>query len=140
MSQAQPQRYLALRRIAAVLAGLLVIVILSIGTDLLLHRVGIFPPLGQSMSDRLFWLATAYRTVYAVAGCYITAHLAPDRPMAHALVLGLVGVVLSTIGDVATWNHQPSLGPHWYPLVLIAESMPLAWLGGWLRVRQLPGR
>ena len=54
------------------------------------------------MSDGLFVLATAYRTVFAIAGCYITARLAPDRPMMHALVLGSVGVVRSTAGAVAT--------------------------------------
>jgi hypothetical protein len=136
MNQAQPPR-LMLRRIAAMLAGLLAIFILSLGTDVLLHAAGIFPPIGQSMSDSLCLLATAYRAVYGVAGCYITARLAPDRPMAHPLTLGLIGVVLSAAGAVATWNHQPPLGPHWYPLALIATSLPCAWLGGWLRVAQL---
>lgn len=139
MSATQPSR-LVLRRIGAVLAGLLAIFILSIGTDELLRAAGIFPRVGQSMSDSLFLLATAYRPVYAVAGSYITARLAPDRPMRHALVLGLLGVLLSTAGAVATWNHQPSLGPHWYPLALIAQSMPCAWAGGWLRERQMRGR
>src|SRR5262249_42452116 len=103
MSEAQPP-YLVLRRVAAVLAGLLAILILSLGTDFLLHAAGIFPSLRQSISDPLCLLATAYRTVYAVAGCYIAAQFAPERPMAHALVLGLAGVVLSTTGAAATWN------------------------------------
>jgi len=59
--------------------------------------------------------------------------------MGHALGLGLVGVVLSTIGAVATWSHQPPLGPHWYPLALVIQSLPCAWLGGWMRARQLHG-
>jgi hypothetical protein len=82
------------------------------------------------MSDSLFLLATAYRIVISVAGCYITARLAPDRPMRHALALGVVGVVASAAGAVATWNRGPAFGPHWYPLALIALAMPCAWLGG----------
>ena len=95
--------------------------------------IGIFPPLGQAMTDQLFVLATAYRTVYGVVGGYVTARLAPDRPMRHALIGGVMGLVLGTIGAVATWNHVPSLGPHWYPLAIIASAIPCAWLGGKLR-------
>jgi len=119
-----------LRSTGAVLAGLVAIFALSIGTDIVLHAAGIFPPLGQPFSDRLCLVATAYRTVFAIIGCYVTARLAPNRPMQHALVLGLVGVVLSTAGAVATWNRGPAFGPHWYPVTLILVSLPCAWLGG----------
>jgi hypothetical protein len=119
-----------LRSIGAVFAGLLVIVIISIATDMVMHGSGVFPPLGAPMSDSLFLLATAYRIVISVVGCYITARLAPDRPMTHALALGVVGVVASAAGAAATWNRGPAFGPHWYPLALIALAMPCAWLGG----------
>ena len=124
-----------LRRIGAVLAGLLAVIILSIGTDMALHATGVFPPWGQPMSDALFLLATAYRTVHGVAGSYITARLAPDRPMQHALAGGVVGLALSIAGAVVTWNR--GLGPHWYPLALVATAMPCAWVGGRLRLMQL---
>jgi hypothetical protein len=123
------------RSIGALLAGFVVVVVLSLGTDLALHAAGIFPPLGQRMSDALFVLATVYRTVYAVVGSYVTARLAPDRPMGHALVGGLIGVALSSLGAVLTWNR--ALGPHWYPLALIVSAMPNAWVGGKLRTMQL---
>ena len=119
-----------LRSVGAVLAGLVAIFVLSIATDVVLHAAGVFPPLGRPLSDRLCLLATAYRTLYAVIGSYITARLAPNRPIQHALVLGLVGVVLSTIGAVATWNRGSAFGPHWYPLALIVISLPCAWVGG----------
>lgn len=118
------------RSIGAVLAGLVAIFILSLGTDVALHAAGVFPPWGQPMNDGLFLLATVYRTVYSVAGCYLTAQLAPQRPMRHALWLGVVGLVLSTVGAVATWNRGPAFGPKWYPLALIALAMPCAWMGG----------
>ncbi|MBZ5530164.1 MAG: hypothetical protein LAO20_01915 [Acidobacteriia bacterium] len=120
------------RSIVAVLAGIIVTVVLSIGTDKVMHAAGIFPQLGQSMSDSLFLLATAYRTIYSVAGAYLTARLAPNRPMAHALWLGALGLVLGTVGAVVTWNKVPSLGPHWYPVALVVLSLPQCWLGGFL--------
>jgi hypothetical protein len=115
------------RRVGAVLAGFLIIVILSIGTDAVLHITGVFPGFGKPMADSLFLLATAYRIVYGVVGCYVTARLAPDRPMQHALILGAVGVLVSVAGAVATWGKGPEFGPAWYPLAIIAISMPCAW-------------
>lgn len=119
----------ALRSVGAVFAGLLVIFLLSTATDVVLHVTGVFPPVGQPMADALFLLATAYRIIYGVAGCYVTARLAPNRPMVHALVLGAVGVVVSTAGAVAMWDA----GPAWYSLAIIAIALPCAWAGGKLR-------
>jgi hypothetical protein len=121
---------------AALLAGFVTVVILSLATDVMLRAIRLFPPLGQPMSTAFFLLATAYRTAFGIAGSYVTARFAPDRPMQHALIGGLVGLVLSTAGAVATWD-RPNLGPHWYPLALIATAMPCAWFGGKLRVLQL---
>jgi hypothetical protein len=128
----QPRRIL--RSLGALFAGFVVVVAPSLGTDLALHATGIFPPLGQPMSDALFLLATVYRTVYAIAGSYVTARLAPNRPMQHALLGGAVGLVLATVGAVATWNRGPEFGPHWYPLALVATALPCAWAGGRLYV------
>ncbi len=126
---AQPRSLL--RSIGAVFAGLLFIVITSTATDFALHAAGVFPAIGQDMSDSLFAIATLYRVIFSVLGCWLAARLAPARPMAHALALGAVGVVLSTIGTVAMWDK----GHHWYPLTLIAVSMPAAWIGGRLPAR-----
>jgi hypothetical protein len=125
------------RSIGALFAGFIFVAILSIGIDAALRALGIFPPLGQSMSDELFLLATAYRTVIGIAGSYLTARLAPNRPMQHALVGGAIGLVLSIIGAVATWNSGPAFGPHWYPLALVVLAMPTAWVGGKFRTHQL---
>jgi surface polysaccharide O-acyltransferase-like enzyme len=131
----RPRRIL--RSIGAVLAGLFAIIILSSATDMALHATGIFPPLGQPMADGLFLLATAYRIVYGVAGSYLAARLASDRPMQHALALGVVGLVISTAGAAATWNAGPTFGPKWYPLAVIAIALPCAWAGGRLRDMQV---
>jgi hypothetical protein len=56
------------RSIWAVVAGFIVVVVLSLATDAVMHLLHIFPPLGQGMSDGLFALATIYRTIYAIIG------------------------------------------------------------------------
>lgn len=114
-----------LRSVGAVLAGLLVIVVLSTAVDGVLHATGVYPPYPQRMADELFVLATAYRIAFGIAGCYVAARLAPNRPMAHALALGVVGTVLSTAGAVVMWAY----GPAWYSLAIIAISLPCAWAG-----------
>jgi hypothetical protein len=125
-----------LKSVGAVLAGFVAVFVLSLGTDVVLHSTGVFPPWDQRMSDALFLLATAYRTVYCIAGSYIAARLAPNRPMGHALALGILGLVVSTAGAVVTWNKGPAFGPHWYPVALIVTAIPCAWLGGRLRITQ----
>jgi len=125
----RPQRNI-LRSVGAVLAGLLFVIIITTATDAIMHATGIFPPWGQPMSDSLFVLAFAYRIVYGIAGGYITARLAPGKPVKHAVLLGVVGFVLSLAGAAATWNRGPEFGPKWYPVALIAIAIPTAWLGG----------
>jgi len=125
----RPQRNI-LRSVGAVLAGLFFVIIITTATDAIMHATGIFPPWGQPMSDSLFVLALAYRIVYGIVGGYITARLAPGKPVQHAVLLGVVGFVLSLAGAAATWNRGPEFGPKWYPVALIAIAIPTAWLGG----------
>jgi hypothetical protein len=123
--------------IGALFAGFVVVVALSLGADVIMHRSGVFPPWGDPMSDRLFLLATVYRVVFGVVGSYVTARLAPNRPLRHSLLGGLIGLAVSIVGAVATWNRGPEFGPHWYPVALAVLAMPQSWLGGRLRQRQL---
>ncbi len=128
------------KSIGAVLAGLLVGAVLSLVTDAVLHAARVFPPWGQPVSDAPLLLATAYRMIYGVAGSYVTARLAPDRPMLHALVLGVLGLAVSIVGTVVTWNKGPAFGPHWYPVALVVLAMPQCWVGGKLYEMQLRAR
>lgn len=121
---ARPRR--TLRSIGAVAAGLIAIVALSTAADAAAHATGLYPPFPQRMADELFLLATAYRIVFGIAGCWLTARLAPDHPMRHALVLGGIGTVLSVAGAAAMWAY----GPAWYSIAIIAISFPCAWIGG----------
>jgi peptidoglycan/LPS O-acetylase OafA/YrhL len=134
----KPQKFRhILRRIGAVLAGLILIIILDTGLDVIMHATGIYPPWFQPMATGLWLLAVGYRTIDSIAGCYLTARLAPDRPLAHALVLGCLGVLFSTIGVISTWNKGPEFGPKWYPIGLVIIALPCAFIGGSLRRRQL---
>ncbi len=61
---------------------------------------------------RPFLLVTLYRTLYSVAGSYVTARLAPHHPMGHALLGGVIGLILSVVGAVTTWNRPDTMGAH----------------------------
>lgn len=139
MSDTHQTRHIG-RSIGAILAGVLAGIILSLGTDALMRAAGVFPPPGQRVDDAPLLLATAYRTLYGVAGSYLTARLAPARPMWHALVLGVLGLLASIAGAAATWNAGPEFGPHWYALALVVLAMPQSWAGGRLRELQLNAR
>ena len=136
LTTADPSRPANLARsIGAVFVGMLVVFVLSLGTDAVLRAVHIFPPYSQRMSDSLFTVATIYRVIYGILGGYIAATLAPNRRMQHALFYGLVGFGLSLVGFIATRN-MPELGPRWYPLALVIIAIPCAWVGGLLRTRR----
>ena len=122
------------RSMRAIAAGFLAVVILSNGTDVVLRRSGIFPPLGQPMADGLFVWATIYRTIYGVFASYLTARLAPNRPLWHAMVGAGIGMLLGTAAAIATWNKD--LGPHWYPVALVIAGVPCAWIGAKIRELQ----
>ncbi|MBI1797449.1 MAG: hypothetical protein HYR74_10405 [Candidatus Eisenbacteria bacterium] len=116
------------RSIWAVIAGALIIIVVTTLVDAVLHVIGVFPPMNRPINDALALLATSYRIVISVGGAWLTARLAPDKPMKHALILGLVGVVLGLVGVAATWNL--GLGPRWYPISLVVLAIPQCWLGG----------
>ncbi len=116
------------KSIGAVLAGLIFIVITHTATDAILEGLGILPKDNLFVGTGLILIVIGYRAVFSFIGCYLTARLAPQNPMKHALALGIVGVVLSTVGAIATANMN--LGPSWYAWTLVAISLPIAWLAG----------
>ena len=117
-----------LRSFWAVTAGVLFIIIVATLVDMVLHATGVYPPMNQPLDDRLSLIASSYRLVIGIAGGWITARFAPQNPMKHALILGLVGVVLGLVGVVATWNL--GMGPRWYPISLAVLAIPQCWAGG----------
>jgi peptidoglycan/LPS O-acetylase OafA/YrhL len=136
MNDLRPPRRIG-RSIAALLIGMAAGIALTIATDLVLHALHVFPSWDQRVPDGLLALATAYRTVYSIAGSYVIARLAPYKPMQHALVAGAIGTIVSLAGAVATWNGGPAYEPHWYPIALVVLALPCAWIGAKLCEKQL---
>ena len=77
--------------------------------------------------------ATVYRSIFTVGGGYLTAALAPEPRLRYVLILGLFGLVVSTLAAIATIPMK--LGPSWYPIALAALALPCVWIGGKLRTR-----
>lgn len=123
-----------IKSIGAVVAGLVFIVITHTGSDAILENAGILPKGHLFVGTGLILVVLGYRAIFSLLGCYLTAWLAPRRPMKHALVLGVIGLVLASIGAIVTANMD--LGPAWYAWTLAVISLPIAWLGGKLYVKQ----
>lgn len=116
-----------LKSIGAVIAGFALLVILSIIMDSILEKTGVMKT--EPFNENPVWLIAIiilYRTIFNTFGCYLTARLAPNKPMKHAIILGIIGVVLTIVGLIAMWD----IPPRWYPISLIVLTLPASWLGG----------
>ena len=104
-------------------------VVLSLATDQLFHVLAVYPRWGVPMYEPgLNALALSYRIVYGVLGGAIVSRLAPRAPMRHAMILGIIGTVVATLGAVVTITRY-DLGPSWYPIALAVVALPTTWLG-----------
>lgn len=122
-----------MRSVGAVVVGFLFIAVLSFGSDIMLRVT--FPddvavPV-RIASVRVLSLSLISAAVYATVGCYLTARLAPSRPMWHALLLGVLVLVFTVVNATALWTRAAM----WYKLASLVLVMPCAWLGGWLAKR-----
>ena len=91
-----------LKSIGAVFAGFVTVEILSTGTDFILEKFGIFPP-ASDPGLYITWMlivALAYRSLYTIAGGYVTARLAPDKVMRHVIILACIGLLGGTAGVI----------------------------------------
>ena len=133
---------LTVKKIGAVLAGFLTVVILSVATDTALEMGGIFPPASEPGLYVTWMLAVAfaYRSVYAVAGGYVAAALSPERPERQVTVLAIIGTLGGTAGVIYGWTMSEQFGwtlfDLWYPVALAVTAYPLTQLGGRLRIKK----
>lgn len=111
---------------AAVLAGFIVTITMTSLTDMLFRQLRIFPNGEGGMSNGLFGLALLYRVFFNVFGCYIAAKLAPYYPTRHAIALGVIITIASSLGAYKMWG----MGPAWYSIADIVIAIPCAWIGG----------
>src|SRR5882672_4907586 len=101
-----------LKSIGAIVAGIIAIFALSTLADVVLEKTELMK---QPFADNSLWLmifVTLYRNIFVLAGSYLTATLAPDKPMMHSIILASIGFVLGVVGAIVMW-HVP---PHWYPI------------------------
>ena len=114
----------------AVLAGLGFTVAVSVVLDLAMHAAGVFGAEATDMTTSDFLLAFSYRVLSAIGAGWITARLAPTRPMYFAVLLGAIGTAIALLGLIVAWAKSPDWGPLWYSLLLVVTAIPCTWLGG----------
>jgi hypothetical protein len=123
------------RSVWAVAAAFLVVIPLTLGTDHIFHMTGVYPPYGVRMSEfGPLLLALSYRIVYGAFGAWLTARLAPWKPMKHVWIQAAIGQVLALAGVMPALFKPETFGPLWYPLALALTVFPTAWFGGRLYV------
>ena len=123
------------RSILAVVAGFVLIVVLSFGADFVLRTAApqAFGPAGNTHDPAMLVAVMGYVLLFVVLGSFVTGWLAPARPLRHALILGVLGLLLTLIPTVMFWRDTPA----WYHFGVLVAILPAAWLGGTVRERQL---
>lgn len=134
---------MTVKKVGSVFAGFLTVVVLSVGTDALLESAGVFPSLSEKIPLDTWMLALAfvYRSVYAVAGGYVTAALSPERSNKQVMALAILGTAGGIGGIIYGWSMADQYGwsmfDLWYPIALAVTAYPLTTLGGRMRIKKL---
>jgi hypothetical protein len=119
-----------------IIAGFLLLAVLSVGADMILRSF--FPKAFGRSEAPLGALASLvtmfYASAFGVVSSYLTATLAPCRPVMHALALGGIVFLFALGGLVGSWHRAPA----WFNVGFLAIVLAAAWLGGIIRARQLP--
>jgi hypothetical protein len=129
-----------IRSVLSVLAGIVVLTVTSFaieaGVDPLLARI--FPnalpdhaAITHNLPASMFMFF--YTSLCVVAGGYVTGYLARRRPAVHAVVMGAVQDALTVWAMVSL----PDVAPLRNWIVAILLAIPTAWLGGFLRAKQV---
>lgn len=128
---ATPSSHPRLRTAGALIAGFAAVFVLSSAADALLHATGYYANDGTVGTDAQLAFALAYRTLFTIIGGFVTAWLAPSRPVRLATILGAIGILPAILGVVAMWG----LGHQWYGISIAVLALPSTALGGWLFTR-----
>jgi hypothetical protein len=131
-----------LRSILAVVAGFVLTMVLSFGTDALLALA--LPGMvshGQPTPTPILVLALAYVFFYSIVGGYVTAFVAGRAELKHGLVLGSIFLILG-LGAVLVAILAPASVPEgeqpplWYGVSCLVLALPGPVAGAWLRASQ----
>lgn len=87
--------------------------------------------LEELLADPLFLaVATLHGSLFTGLGGYVAGRLAPADPLRHALLVGLLSLVLAAL--LATTPGQGPEPPWWVDLAGYLLAVPAALTGGWL--------
>lgn len=116
------------RSVLSVFVGFISVALLSILADVGLEKLGVLP--GTTHPEQyiswMLWLALGYRSLFTLVGGYVTATLAPTKPMAHVYALMVLGGIGGVAGAIGGWHY----GNHWYPVLLAITGPMFVWFGG----------
>jgi hypothetical protein len=133
-----------IRSVLSVLAGIVVLTVTSFAieaaVDPLLARIfsNALPDhaaITHNLPASLFMFF--YTSLCVVAGGYVTGYLARRHPAMHAVVMGAVQAALTVWAMI---SFPPDVAPLRNWIVAILLAIPTAWLGGFLRAKQLERR
>jgi len=134
-----------IRSIVAVLAGLVVLTIVSFAIEaaadpLLMHLFpGALPnaaALAGNFAARLFMLA--YTTFSIVVGGYVTAWIARRAQLTHAAIMGAIEVAFTLYVMIAAPFAEAHQAPRWGWITGMILMIPAACLGAAIRTRLTP--
>ena len=110
-----------LRSLGAILAGYLVIVLLTL---LFFSLLDLALPPGQ-ISNPWILFTLAFSVIAAVLGGWVTARLAKRHPRLHGFLLGAFLILMGLLSMSAAQGNEP----FWYQASLLALALPAAWAG-----------
>lgn len=132
-----------IRSVLAVLAGLVVLTIVSFAIEaaaepLLMHLFPAALPnsaaLAANSGARLFMLAY---TMFSIAvGGYVTAWIARRAPLIHAAVMGAIEVAFTLYVLIAAPFAEVHKPLHWSSIAGLVLIIPAAYLGAAIRGKQ----
>ena len=117
------------RSILAIAAGFIAVVVLSVGTDAIMHGLGVFPPPGTETGDGQFLLAIAYRSLFTLFGGWLAARLSARSDLRDVQILAGLGFLAGVAGLVA-WSVTPDMGPLWFAVLIPVTGVVFTLLGG----------
>ncbi len=87
--------------------------------------------LEELLAEPLFLVvATAHGSLFTALGGYVAGRLAPADPLRHALLVGLLSLVLAAL--LASTPGEGPEPPWWVDLAGYLLAVPAALAGGWL--------
>jgi hypothetical protein len=125
-----------LRSLVAIVAGFLFTGVGIILTTGALHTAfaDVYPPPPLRLeAPAALAMELSVVALFAIAGCWLAARLAPARPMRHALILGALAFAVGIPNTISAWAQAPA----WYHLLHLVLVLPFAWVGGRMRQLQL---